>query len=286
MLIHCIEFIFVYLLYSYIYAYDNEHKKKLIQDYDKIKHTYEEIIDTYKDAITKTNDPVEILDFKVKIGDCYFDNKDYESSFECYKNILSQCQNYNKKDEIFYKLCLSLYKQCPQTYDISLKKVEELSNYIEYYKQNFKNGEYSDDILKIEKKIKLLLILNELSIIKYYFENKIFHSAIFCCDIFLKKFKKEYNKYDYIFSEVYILKIKSKYEIIKKILASAQKNKDKQLYHIFFNNLSEMFEMLKNYKEKKEIYNINKKEIDILYDKCYFLLNKFYEPERYRRKKK
>lgn len=227
---------------------------------------YEEAIEFYKEALHIARDIEEIIALKIKIGDCYFENKDFSSSVECYKMVLWQFYTFEQKEYVVYKMCLSIYQQCPKSSEIGLTKVEDLLKYIKYYKNNFSNGEYLGEILSFEQQAENMLFFNDFSNIKFYYDNKLFFSAIFCCDWFLKKYAKK----DITLGEVFLYKIKSQYELCKQ---SAKLIKKNDLFkYDFFQKLRQNLILISECIKDDKIYNYKKENFDDLFEKCYLLL--------------
>ena len=258
---------FIFFLNVYIIGKENNIKdiiKKADSYYSQKK--YEEAIDFYKEALPLAIDIEDIIALKIKIGDCYFENKDYSASAECYKTVLWQFYTFEQKEYVIYKLCSSIFQNCPKSSEIDLTNVESLLRYIKYYKNNFSNGEYLSEILDFEKKAEELLFVNDFSNIKFYYDNKLYFSAIFCCDWFLKKYE---NKKDTL-AEVFLYKIKSQYELSKRSVKLIKKNVSFE--YDFFKKLRQNIILILECMKNDKIYLYNKEMFDNLFEKCYLLL--------------
>ena len=85
-----------YIFFFNVYIIGKENNiKEIIKKADSFysQKKYEEAIEICKEALPLAINIEDIIALKIKIGDCYFENKDYSASSECYKTVLSNKKN-------------------------------------------------------------------------------------------------------------------------------------------------------------------------------------------------
>ncbi|MBQ2349884.1 MAG: hypothetical protein II393_01240 [Cytophagales bacterium] len=252
------------------YCYADDRLNAIIKhgDFLAAKKNFDDAISTYKKAIRNCESRDTIIDLKIKIADCSFNDREYYDSIKYYKSILKQYEYFYQKDYVVYKLCLSLKHLADWGYERDATRMNDLINWIKYYKKNCHNNDYLEELGNIYYQGMQVIRRKDFENIKFYFDNNIFNSAIFCCEWFLKTHKNsEYT------SEACWYKIKSTYLKNKKIVDKVKKKKNKEsLEYVLLNVFTEIRDILEFIKNCKNNNKLHIKDIDELYSSCYELL--------------
>ena len=248
-------------------------------DYLASIKNFDEAIEKYKEALRQCESRETVIVLKIKIADCAFSDQEYLTSSRYYKSILKQYEYFPQKDYVVYKLCLALKHCVDWVWERDATKMNDLINWIKYYKKNCNNSEYLEELMPLYNEGMEILEQKDFENIKFYFDYDIFDSAIFCCEWFLKKYKNSAYR-----SEACWYKIKSTYLKNKSSFHKIEKQKNKYGYqeHIL-KMITEMREILSFIHSCQEDTKIYIEDIEDLYTSCFELLcslSKFLKNEK------
>lgn len=261
--------VFLMVLTSF-YIYAGDEVDAIINQGDVLasQKKFDDAIGKYKQAIRSCENRDTVIELKIKIADCAFNDHEYSASSKYYKSILQQYEYFYQKDYVVYKLCLALSHLADWGYERDATTMNDLINWIKYYKKNCHNSDYLEELNAIYLKGLKVLERKDFSNIKFYFDNNIFHSAIFCCEWFLKTHKN--SKYS---SDACWYKIKSTYLKNKRIVSKIKKVKEKEnLESVILNVFTDIRDILAFIQNCKNDTKLHIKNIDDLYESCYQLL--------------
>ena len=241
---------------------------KVLNELEVLKNNKKnkKIIEICNEILSKetldTNVNCKILEI---LGEAYLESGNNKKSIETYKILINNYQNLYDKNNVLYKICVSIYNLMPKRPEVDLKYCKEMISYGRYAINNITNNDLKEKIDLMIEEAYSLVEDKEINDIKFFFDNKKYDSTLYLIDIFLKEFK-DTQYYDHImniknFSHFYL--IKKTLELIKNI-----KNKNtglepyKKLYNEIYDNYQELEKLVDDPNISEKTKNSIKKNID------------------------
>ena len=237
----------------------NELLKK--EEYDDVISICTEILRTEN---LQQDEEVYILS---TLGEAYEKNGNINKSILALKLLINKYDAFENKEDIMYKLCLNMYSVMPKRHEIDLEKCKDFISYACYCENSLINSERKKKIKEMKEEAQKLIEQKKISDILFYYENKLYKPAIYCCDAFLEN----NNSYQYIY-DVALVKAKSLFHEEKKLIDKFKKltSKNVRKENIFkkiqetFGKIEKCNEIIKNENLEKQIEEIKKKVHNLL----------------------
>ena len=228
------------------------------------KKKYFEIIEICTNILSRWNiEYYNEIDILIILGNAYFASGNNRKSIDVYRTILNKYGNFEGMNEVLYNLCSAIHKIMPKNPDVDLENCRKMVNYGNYALAKITNIDYSKNIKLMINEAKELIEEKDFNDIKFYYENKLYEPALYCCNKFLETYDDD--KY---YNLVISYKLNTLQKLIENII-KALRIEDRNITHYVF---EEMYKKMKKY--YREINNIYKETYHDLRDKAKTLSEK------------
>lgn len=166
----------------------NELGNKFFEYLDQLKKEkkYSDIIDICVPILNAGNiEYYDEIDILIILGDAYFLNGENKKCINIYRTLLNKYGDFDGIEDVLHNLCFAIYKIMPKSYKVDLEYCKKMINYGNYSLSKIKKIEYLSHIRSMISEAEKLIELKEFNDIRFFYKNRLYDSALFCCNKFL-----------------------------------------------------------------------------------------------------